>query len=31
MPGVVLIPDLASTVNALRSWRSHWVPQAAGY
>lgn len=31
MPGVVLIPDLASTVNALRSWRSHWVPQVAGY
>lgn len=31
MPGVVLIPDLASTVNALRSWRSHWVPQASGY
>lgn len=31
MPGVVLIPDLASAVNALRSWRSHWVPQPAGY
>jgi DNA-binding transcriptional MerR regulator/methylmalonyl-CoA mutase cobalamin-binding subunit len=31
MPGVVLIPDLASTVNALRSWRTHWVPQASGY
>lgn len=31
MPGVVLIPDLASTVNALRSWRAHWVPQVAGY
>ena len=29
MPGVVLIPDLASTINALRSWRSHWVPQPA--
>lgn len=28
MPGVVLIPDLASIINALRSWRSHWVPQA---
>lgn len=26
MPGVVLIPDLASIINALRSWRSHWVP-----
>jgi DNA-binding transcriptional MerR regulator/methylmalonyl-CoA mutase cobalamin-binding subunit len=31
MPGVVLIPDLASTVNALRSWRAHWVPQVSGY
>ncbi|HVE49647.1 MAG TPA: MerR family transcriptional regulator [Casimicrobiaceae bacterium] len=31
MSGVVLIPDLASTVAALRSWRSHWVPQVAGY
>jgi DNA-binding transcriptional MerR regulator/methylmalonyl-CoA mutase cobalamin-binding subunit len=31
IPGIVLIPDLASTVNALRSWRAHWVPQAAGY
>ncbi len=31
MPGIVLIPDLASTVNALRSWRTHWVPQAAGF
>ncbi len=31
IPGIVLIPDLASTVNALRSWRTHWVPQAAGY
>jgi DNA-binding transcriptional MerR regulator/methylmalonyl-CoA mutase cobalamin-binding subunit len=29
MPGIVLIPDLASTINALRSWRSHWVPQSA--
>jgi MerR family transcriptional regulator, light-induced transcriptional regulator len=29
MPGIMLIPDLASTVNALRSWRSHWVPQPA--
>jgi methanogenic corrinoid protein MtbC1 len=29
MPGIVLIPDLASTINALRSWRSHWVPQPA--
>lgn len=31
LPGVVLIPDLASAVNALRSWRAHWVPQASGY
>jgi DNA-binding transcriptional MerR regulator/methylmalonyl-CoA mutase cobalamin-binding subunit len=30
MPGVVLIPDLASSINALRSWRTHWVPQAQG-
>jgi DNA-binding transcriptional MerR regulator/methylmalonyl-CoA mutase cobalamin-binding subunit len=29
MPGIVLIPDLASTINALRSWRSHRVTQAA--
>jgi hypothetical protein len=29
MPGVVLIPDLASTINALRSWRTHRVSQAA--
>jgi hypothetical protein len=26
MPGIVLIPDLASIVTALRSWRSHFVP-----
>ncbi len=26
MPGIVLIPDLASIVNALRSWRAHRVP-----
>ena len=24
--GVVLIPDLASTINALRGWRTHRVP-----
>lgn len=29
MPGVVLIPDLASTINALRSWRTHRVTQPA--
>lgn len=27
MPGIVLIPDLASTINALRSWRTHRVSQ----
>ena len=26
MPGIVLIPDLSSIINALRSWRSHAVP-----
>ena len=31
LPGVVLIPDLGSAVGALRSWRTHWVPQASGY
>ena len=29
LPGIVLIPDLAASVNALRSWRTHWVPQSA--
>ena len=29
IPGIVLIPDLASTIQALRSWRAHWVPPAA--
>ncbi|MBA3777254.1 MAG: hypothetical protein H0X11_12590, partial [Betaproteobacteria bacterium] len=29
MPGVVLIPDMASLVAALRSWRAHWVAQPA--
>jgi DNA-binding transcriptional MerR regulator len=27
LPGILLIPDLAASVNALRSWRTHWVPQ----
>ncbi|MCC7327938.1 MAG: MerR family transcriptional regulator [Burkholderiales bacterium] len=27
MPGIMLIPDLAWTVNALHSWRTHHVPQ----
>jgi methanogenic corrinoid protein MtbC1 len=31
LPGVVLIPDLASTMGALKSWRAHWMPPAAGY
>jgi DNA-binding transcriptional MerR regulator/methylmalonyl-CoA mutase cobalamin-binding subunit len=26
IPGIVLIPDLGSIVNALRSWRSHFAP-----
>ena len=26
LPGVVLIPDLAASINALRSWRAHHVP-----
>ena len=29
MPGVVLIPDLASTIAALRAWRAHRVPVTA--
>jgi MerR family transcriptional regulator, light-induced transcriptional regulator len=29
MPGVLLIPDLASIINALRSWRSHTILQPA--
>ncbi len=28
IPGVVLIPDIASITSALRSWRAHWVPPA---
>jgi MerR family transcriptional regulator, light-induced transcriptional regulator len=28
MPGVVLIPDLASTIGALKSWRAHQVQAA---
>jgi DNA-binding transcriptional MerR regulator/methylmalonyl-CoA mutase cobalamin-binding subunit len=28
LPGVVLLPDLAASVSALKSWRAHWVPQA---
>jgi len=26
LPGVVLLPDLAASVGALRSWRTHYVP-----
>jgi DNA-binding transcriptional MerR regulator/methylmalonyl-CoA mutase cobalamin-binding subunit len=25
LPGVVLIPDLAATIGALKSWRAHWA------
>jgi MerR family transcriptional regulator, light-induced transcriptional regulator len=25
MPGVVLIPDLAAVIGALKSWRAHWA------
>jgi methylmalonyl-CoA mutase cobalamin-binding subunit len=25
LPGVVLIPDLASAMGALKSWRAHWA------
>jgi len=31
LPGVVLLSEIGSVVSALRSWRSHWVPQGAGY
>ncbi len=31
MPGVVLIPDLASTIGALKSWRTHQVQAAHLY
>lgn len=27
IPGMVLIPDLQSTITALRSWRAHWIPR----
>jgi hypothetical protein len=30
LPGVVLIPDLAASIGALKSWRAHWA-QAAQY
>ncbi|MFO1304306.1 MAG: MerR family transcriptional regulator [Burkholderiales bacterium] len=29
LPGVVLIPDLASTIAALKAWRAHRVPATA--
>jgi methylmalonyl-CoA mutase cobalamin-binding subunit len=29
LPGVVLIPDLASTIAALRAWRAYRVPATA--
>ena len=25
LPGVALIPDLASTISALKTWRAHWA------
>jgi MerR family transcriptional regulator, light-induced transcriptional regulator len=25
LPGVVLVPELASTIGALKSWRAHWA------
>jgi methanogenic corrinoid protein MtbC1 len=25
LPGVVLIPDIAATIGALKSWRTHWA------
>ena len=28
LPGVVLIPEIASTVGALQSWRGHWTHAA---
>ena len=30
IPGVVLIPDLGSTIGALKSWRTHFAPARAG-
>ena len=27
LPGVVLIPDLAASINALRGWRTHRLPE----
>ena len=30
IPGVVLIPDLASTIGALKGWRTHFAPARAG-
>ena len=29
LPGVVLVPDLASLIGALRSWRTHFAPHRA--
>jgi methylmalonyl-CoA mutase cobalamin-binding subunit len=29
LPGVVLIPDLAASIGALKSWRVHWAQAAA--
>lgn len=29
LPGVILIPDLAATTGALKSWRTHWAQAAS--
>ena len=31
LTGVALLPDLGAAVDALRSWREHWMPQAPAY
>ena len=30
IPGMVLLPDLASAIPALKSWRTHWMPPRRG-
>ena len=30
LPGVVLVPDLASAIGALKGWRAHFAPPRAG-
>jgi methanogenic corrinoid protein MtbC1 len=29
LPGVILIPDLAASIGALKSWRVHWAQASA--